>query len=911
MIKKITAFCLILSLCFTIIGTMPVFAAAKQKAEIQLLNDLGIIDSSDETGLIPKGYTRGDFAKSLHKMMNVEPLLSMVEENAVLAADIENNKNYDYIVSAIYLGYMEIDSDNKFRPSDAITQTDALKAIIKALGYNEVVLHQGGREQDYLAWGMKLDILDSVKIGNPDKLTSKEVAQMLANAMSVRFFSTDGIDMGDECFFSQWGLNACYGRIYANSKFGFVVEKAPYMHVNIDGEKYYTKIQIKDEFVGCYVKYYTRHTDMGEEVVSVSDILYGGEENVTIKAGEVEGISDTGRNIVVTYDKKDKVSIAKSAHMIVNGKTVNPTKAVFDAFKSGTMTFVDADHNGTFDIVNMTLLNQDIIGGIDSRNEAVILKYGNQKIVLKDLDVYEIYLNGKVAKLSDLTEDMAVGVACDSFIVSSGKVTYNFAKAKLVTLYASSKKASGFVDSLIDEETIEIDGIERTLGSSYQSLVNSKVIQKIELGDYVTLYLDTFGEVVTYEFDSSKSGLQYGYLIRAAAYKKGIKSELGMRIMNSGGIIDTYYTNDKFILDNKKVEIGATTSYNFGGTEVDLTKRQVIRFRADGNVIKEIDTQNVCVSNGETKENSLSNDLDFDAYGTGAAKREIVRDVADNKFALKSDVVIFMDEAPLDDENPDEFYFSVTTASALDEEYMGGYDADNDNMISALCVWSAYGVSSSEGEVSIKIPALPGDVHDMVVEKVVNAFDKNREEGYRISLAGASAKGSYFVRSGVYKYYEVQSDSDWEKTSTSNYENPYVHFVKDADLYAKLKPGDVIRIKTNAANEITYIEKLFDFNTYKGGYKDVPHSKGGTSYGFVQLDKVIDKFFLYTSGGEQYMTAKSPFVSLIPTYFVNDEEVVMLPMNEIPSQAKGSTVKIYVRMYDHARMRGTVAYVFD
>ncbi len=904
MFKRICAFCLLFVLSLTVIGIMPVSAASY--SEVQLLADLGIIDISEPTGLIPKGYTRGDFAVALNKIDKSTPVGFETEsDETAYAADIAGNKNYNYIAAVIAAGYMETDSEKNFKPNAPITEKDAVKALVRALGYDAVVKQEGGTDTNYITLGNKLGLLKGVNIADPEKLTALEMAEILANSMSIRFFSGGSVDFGDACFYDKWDLRKFNGRIYANSKFGLAVGKAPYKRVNIGGKLYYTELLIADELVGSDVEYYVTNGDFGEQVVSICRLK--SNDNVTFEAGDITGISDKDDSIQIFYNEDDKISIEKRGYAIVNGKTLSPTKELFDAFKSGTVTFVDSDRDGSYDVVHMTLLVQSVLEGINADDEVAVIRFDDQRMELKALDHYEIYLNNKAVSLSQIKPGMVIGIACDTFTISSGAVTYDYSKAELITLYASDKLAEGMVEEISDENVL-VDEIKRPLGAGYYRLVSGGYINKLEPADYVTLYLDMFGKVVYYEIDSAKSALNYGYLIAAGlSSSNAFGDELQVRIMDTKGAINTYATNKKFILDGVRVDANSTT-YSVGSETVDLKRRQVVKFRAIDGILRELDTQTVRTENGiESKENSLSCDLSFDPYAEGGKKRKIIRNVIDFRYALKSDCIVFCDEAPLYETNPSDNNFSVIGVQNLGERYIAGYDADDNSLIGVLCVWMSYGVTG--GSVSQK--ALKGDVHGMVVEKITKSVNKDGENGYHLYLAGGDAKATYFAREDGFKLYETRSDGDWGGQS----DDFTVHSVDSTKLTETVKSGDVVRIELNLAGEITYIEKIFDFATWKDTYKEVPFTTGGQVYGFTKLEKVTDKYLIYSLGNpddyQRYIAAKNPFLKTVAVYYVNRNKTKIVAPEALPTASNGSNVKLFMRYYHYGWIRDTIAYVFD
>lgn len=898
MFKRILVFCLVFILSLNVIGVLPTFAASK--SEVQLIEDLGIIDLSEPTGLLPKGFTREDFAVALNKLDKNAPanFLRTGEEKKVYATDIEGNKNYNEIATLIAVGYMETDGEGQFNPSKPVTINDALKALVCSLGYDVLAERNGGTNAAYERIAQKIGLLKGVSIADREKLTSYEVAGLLANAMGVRFFSANGVYFGDTCFFDEWKLEKHTGKILANSNLGIATDRTSYKNVNIDDEIYYTELLVKDELVGSNVEYYVTDSDNGREVVSI--YTKGTNNHITINAKDITAIFEKAKEIEITYNDDEEISISKNAYLLVNGKTISPTVEIFDAFKSGTVTFVDSEQDGRYDIAHMTLLVQGAIDTVNTKKETVSLKYDGKQINLKDTEVYEVYLNNKAAELSELTQGMTLGVACDSFKVSEGKVIYDFNTAEMVKLYASSKRAEGVVSQTTDEAAV-IGEIKYQFGEGYYRLTDGGYITKLELNNYITAYLDTFGQIVYFDIDSDKSALKYGYLIATHLSSKPFEKGMKLRIMDTKGDKHVFSTGEKFILDGQKVDANSLT-YSAGSETIDLSKRQVVRYWEEDGILRELDTE-IIRAGIENEENSLNHaeEIKFDPYAADGTEKKLVRRVIDNYYALTTDCIIFLDEALLSDANPEDFKFSVKKQIGTEEKcYIEGYDPDENNMMGVAAIWSLYGATDATHTQD----CLAGTEYGMVVEKITAAVNDEGIEGFRVYLAAHDRTASYFTRPDSLRLFTT--GDTWEERDFFT-----VTSVPSENLLSTIKPGDVVRISVNSDNEIIYMEKNFDFTANKAK-DEVPFAdKDGQLWCYTKLEKVVDNYLLYTSGGTRMIGAKNPYFDSAPVYYVKSGKVEVLPITEVPCASKGNDVRVYMRYYNHNYIRDHIIYVFD
>ena len=906
MLKRILGICLVMAMAVSLMTAAPVYAA--DNSEVQLMNDLGIVTVSAKKGLVSKGYTRGDFAKTLWKMYGGRggKIDVATGEAELYAFDIANHENYDSIAAVIMNDYMKTDENGRFNPGQSVTLNDVVYALINMLGYRPVAVSKGGTEDDYLAIATSIGILKGVKIANPDKLIANEVAEIVANSMSVRMLFGDVIIEG-VCLWDFWDVTKYSGIILANSNLGLAVGKTGAQQVNISGTVYHTELLIPDSAVGSEVTYYTLDDENGyEEVVSI--YIKNADDTLSLEAGDITSVREVGASIELTYgDDDEDITIQKSGFVIVNGKTQTPSKKLFDAFKSGTVTFVDSDRDGKFDIAHMTLLVPAVIEGLHAEFETFTTRFDGQKVNLGQVDTYEIYVNNKTATMKDLKEGMVVGIACDSFnIASNGTITYDYQKAELIKVYASLRSVSGIVNE-INNKGIIVDGMDYNFGYSYENLVKKGYISPVEVGTYVIVYLDSFGEIAYYEIDSVNNQMKYGYIIAAEERNSTLDHSTEIKLMDSLGDFHILATGDSFILDGQRVDGGATT-YNVSGTMVDLTKRQLIRYREIDGVLKAIDTKAVRAG-AESPDNTLSEDLTFDPDVEGQPKRKIRSGTIDRLYAFSGNCIVFIDEAPVNMVNPSEYYFSAVQSSSISgSHYMAGYDANDINELSCIVRYDGYGNTVGSSMTY-------AEAYCYVVGDITETIDSEWNSGWRIELAGNNQKVSYFVSEETLKLYAAASLGANDTIAAGWGQEEITIERKDpSDFMDVIKSGDIIRFKLNAAGDIVYIEKLFDFESHKNRIVEVPN-KNGQIYGFAKLQKISNNYMVYNyddpSSDTSYISLKRPNHTTVPLYHVERGYIEMVELQNLPTAITGSEVKVFLRYYDFGIVYDQLFYVYD
>lgn len=913
--KKLLSIFIILVFAFQLVALPTVSAASEE--EINLIYDLGIVPRPQEGGLFPKTYTRGDFAKSLDLMdtNSIGDFSVETAEQEVRATDIFDDENYIHIVQALSLGYMSVDNNGAFNPSGKLTLLDAEKAFVKLLGYDEHAKQRGGDQNAYTYVANKLGLLKGIRVKDSQGLSYAEVTALIANAMQVSFFSEGNVDLGGLCFFDMWRLTKREGKILANSNLGLIVGKMNENYINIDGKAYYTELLVDDSLIGAEVIYYTTNGDNDEEVVSIT--VKKALESVTLDTTNIDSITKSGSVIIIKDTENEKYQIPMNGYLLVNGITMSPTINLFEDFKnnSGILTLLDSDNNGSYDIVNMTIMLQDIIEGISITEKAIVTRYSQKSIELEKIETSAIYFNKKKVELSDLKEGMVIGIAADSFEIegghikldAGGNILYDFSdkKTKLVKIYASARKAEGLLDGA-SEDTIFIDDIEYELGNSYYLRVNKGDIMPFKLGEYVSVYMDYFGNVAYYELDSEKSLMKYGYLLKSYCGTEGIKDVFQIKLLEQDGNISTYSANDKIVLDGKKLKLSEINDTE----KARLTNHSVIRYRVVDGILKEVDTIGT-LRGDETAENSLTKDFVPTETSSDRLYTTVRNNVIGRKYAISSDCVIFVDASIEGDPEYDDDFYIGTASSFSTTPYLEAYDADKNREVSCIVYYPSYGMSSGSAQT---VNSQFGVDRGFLVNKVRPGQNKNGDEGYWLYLVGYDGESKYFVNAERLKLNVV--GNDWSVFGD------YLRVTKqDVSQFMQIiQPGDVIHFKTTADDEIYYIDRAFSLADHRDATygtavsKDAETGKSGLRYGFVKAEKQIDNFLVFSAAdkpGEDFMFGLLTSKENVPVYYISEKTAKVVPIDELPTAATGKNAYVYMKVYNYGQCFDHIFYVFD
>lgn len=917
MFKRIIALCLAFILTFSLVGTLPAFAAPSASvADVNLMFDLGIVEKTVKTGLFDTGYTRADFARTLSMLDKGGPLnlVSQDDEN-IYASDISDNEYFHEIVSVIELGYMKNDDKNCFRPGDSLTLNDAIYALVNILGYN-VLVNKASDVASYRIVAQKIGLLKGVNVKDQEKLSDQDVASIVANAMGIRFFTAGNVNLEDKCFFDCWDLTVNTGMVYATSNMGISGETASYKRVNIDGKLYYTEILIPDDMVGCEVTFYVDNSKNKNEIVSIYSTYK--EDSMTVDSGDIINVVESGSYVVVHLDNDEKLKVPKNGFAIVNGNTKTPSKAVFDMFKSGKATFLDTDSDGDYDIVNITLMVQKVVGGVSADDKVVTDWLTGETINFSKAKNFEVYLNNKASDLSALKQGYVIGISCDAYTVSgSGVITYNYNTAKTIKIYASSKKmTSSYVDGFEDNKIV-IEDMVYSASAGYLDLVANSTIAPIKMNEYVDVYFDMFGDIAYYVLSDAKNRFKYGYLIAATTGNiDAFTRETKFKILCDDGSINIYVTNEKFVLDGGKVTSGQTL-YTVGSENVDLTERQVVRYYAENGILKELDTK-VIRPGVENVKNSLSEDMPFNPNQTGNSKKRLTNTIVIEKNGIiTKESVFFVDGAPIGDPayvpNDDDFWigFRDITSTSDDVEddigYIACYDINDDMGISCYVSYAQYGKALDATEFD----SLAYSVPPRVVEKITATVNEKGDEGYKLYLGATNEYKEFFAPKDIVKIYEpATSQSDpyyaWGAATVK------LKRVNTNRVNQVISPGDIIRVNVDKNGNVNYIEKWFDLSSTNGSCVFMDKTSN-INYSFANIEKIVGKTLIYSDEGRvnKNVLAKKEKSTSFPVFNVREGKVKMVSFADIPSIADGKeNVKAFLR-YHTLDCRDIIVYVYD
>lgn len=540
--KKITS--ILLSVLFFAASLNGVFAASDENR----IKSLGILDGISEGDNV----SRMDFTKIVMRLLGFSD--EDVTPGEYNFTDVDDSGK-GYVSFAVGMGIISRSEDGLFRPQDSITGYEAVKMLVCALGYGDMVPRYGSWPEGYLMLGARLGITNGTVLTDSE-LTYSDML-ILADNMLDSYpleFSYDG-----EASDYKESEKTIYKKLlsYKDMKkvTGILEEtqnrsvigadlKSGKGKIRIAGAEYDTDKDFSD-YLGYFVEAYISQKDGGEKVVSVSPFR---EKNSVVTApAEDSVISALTFEYYDSDDKHHTESIASDAVFVLNGrKTENPTDEQKKIYY-GKYTLLDNNDDGKADVIFAEEAQSFVVsrvsqmtGTIYFDNDLTFRGSGAIKLDYDDDDkIYRIEnADGEKIKFSDISVGNAVTIYADS-------------KASLVRICVSGKTEEGRITKISSENEVVLNGKE------YKTAVdengNTQLNPKMDIS--AVYVIDSLGRIcgISEELENS---YKYAYVVGNGVDEDADEETIWFRLISGmepekhiikskdDEIISYYYQND-------------------------------------------------------------------------------------------------------------------------------------------------------------------------------------------------------------------------------------------------------------------------------------------------------------------------------------------------------------------------------
>ncbi len=524
--------------------------------------------------------TREEFARIIHKAMRLP--VSAEAKNGAFADVPGKYKESPYIASAMDAGIFIGRPGDLFRPREALTEDEAVIALVNAAGYREKIKLLGDEMSTYLTEAKSIGITKDITINPGEKITYEKLIIMMYNAFSadmlvIKEFKGNEAVYGvgeDVTLFSElYDVYEDDGIVTANeytyldrARFG----KANTIVINSDeGEAEYDgTLSGGGELLGMRVNYtylIDEETDtrmlLSIEADEKNDIL-------TLSSYDIESTEPGKVWYEISGGRRKDAKIPDDADIIYNGVAFAYADENTFFPDYGKLTFIDNNSDDRYDVVLVEDYISITVWGVDSNNLTIYpdmalkglsepVRVGGKKIPdlikAEDSGLLLVEKDGKKASLSRVKKGDAVTVMMSD--VRSGSV--------LVKLIASSKKVTGEVTafeirddkpySVTDDDGNQTDmyGLDTIAidGETYN--VAGDVMMLLDFGFAGDFLLDAFGNIAGWAGNAEMKAM-YSYLINIGYNEE--ENELILRMLYENGIYTNEDFKDEIKIDNVKYE---------------------------------------------------------------------------------------------------------------------------------------------------------------------------------------------------------------------------------------------------------------------------------------------------------------------------------------------------------------------
>ena len=780
MIKKTVGLILIFLLAF---NTMAVMASKletmpysiKEEAINRIVN-LGIMQGYPDGSF--KGETNVTRAEFTTVVINMLGLNGAGFTNSGFTDVPDDHWAASQIRFASDLGLINGIGNGLFAPDATVTDEQAIKIVVEALGYGVAAQKAGGYPGGYIAVASSRDILKKSAIPTGKEMTREEVAVLINDAIDVpileevigaggQYEIKDGNTIYEETMFRRDLINVS-GIVTATDK--TAINGDSYFkkgYVEIDGNIYNVGESNVCDYLGYYVNAYLtdKNADNPNTVVSV-DLFHNKNSILNIKAADLSNKTNLSTVSYYVNGKKATEDIS-GATFIYNGKYVKRSDLTNSdiLINDGNLFLLDNNGDSRIDVVFITERESFIVRRTSTNSKGIYFKSGNvyrggEGIKINDEDdenkEYYIYdTNGNEINFSEIKEGSVISLEI-SLDGNYGKV------------YVSNDTVSGKITAVdTNENLVYIDDEEYRLGKT--SAGDLKYIA--DLGVEATLLLDYDKNIVG---DDGNKGLKYKYAyVTKIGHGLGIEENLKIKVVLSG-------KKEKIV---EVVNDTENVSYSFKNDSIAvLETTDSVKFAVDnGDYVKK--------NSNEIGSEIVNRVIQYTTNRDG--KIDKLRYFTDTRTDRYFNAKIMSFGGTFDGEayvaNDSTQFIMVPTgyADAIDDDYLVDVEVADKSKVSMIPV-----AIDDETQVAESI---------LIFANMDSKTPKPFKENVGFSIVGKIGWKSTSDGDGAYNLKVLTGDKLNEiSISKSN---------SRADIVGNLIEGDLIRYNLDSSGEIDNIEK--------------------------------------------------------------------------------------------------------
>ena len=781
--RKLRRICALLIVFTLICQSVIAFASTgKHKKHIEFLADLGIIDSANIDNLkTDYGITRGDFSIYLARAMGFNGEYTV--DNYIFDDVTEKDACFgavEYLYNRIIIDGAE---EKCFKPSSPIMYDEAVKMVIKALGYGPMAEADGGYPSGYLKTAQNVGLLKNVSVGPEGIITLGDICVLIYNmlnsqALTVEFGINGKIEQDMESDIKVlkklFNLTEHKGMVIATPEGSIYGEyNLKDNEIVIDYQNFICTVSDTAELLGHEVTYYTK----GDE--NIVAVISDNSENIfEIKASQIDSTST--KNNLVYYGNKAKASkleISNDAFFSYNGRPIYRITDEHIKPKYGSVKLIDNDGDQKYDVVIIWDYNIKVVESASEISGKIVFTDGTS--LEYDEDTHYIYKNDSRIRLSQIPPESIVSLAESS--------TGTYVKGILSDAVVNGVIKAKYLED--DETIIVVNDIEYPL--------IPEMAEVLKIGDEGRFYLSHDGYIAYYV---QKAEYLYGYMMRVAYDPdEGENGILYVKMFSEKQEIIKFEISDKITIVHYVGETEIKKKYKNMLEAYDVIRQETHK---EGKYIPQL-VQYKTSDEDKLTYISLAKKTDESTWDDEVFTKNIDSEElyeqgkvssADGNFrANYAQISYDMQYSVLTDSNTKIFYISsdeqdwrVYTVSAYGENTypnMKVYDISESGIAKILLIESTDKIADTFSITHNPIVCI-GDV----VEEL------NEDDEAVLKFTGISNKGAD---------YSCYGEKDL-KSSTNN-------FASQDKTLKDLKKGDVIQIQVNEKGKILAFQMVYAY----------------------------------------------------------------------------------------------------
>lgn len=646
-----------------------------------------------------ENVTRAEFVGAMAKVFKLD---TSVQYEQFFEDVSVSNEYASAIRQACELGW--ISYADAFRPTNAVTYSEAVKIAVSAMGYDDVAQAQGGYPTGYFWVANKIGITDRLSMTDDLTLTKDELMIFIENMMNAKIAKLVGNGIMTT-YSTEETLMKAYYDIYKikgiidatkHSSLTSETDEFPRDMISINGVSYYYD-GYSDDYLGYNVHAYCRY-DEETDVTKVVYLKFLNNEVYEYSTGEYSGFANGKIKFDVEDGKTtDSYKVEDAYTFVYNGKKMSDKSDITTLFKDGNgfIKLVDNDADGVIEVISLDDYKYIYVSEVDGETETIAdNNSGENNVVLEDTE-YVIYNeNGEEVGFEDIKIGSVVAVAVSK-------------DSKIAKLILCDGIVSGSPSSYGSDGIAVFDGVEYEESPYFKKYYGTSY-NKNEGGVY---YLGINNHIVAYSAVGTK--MTYGYVIQAQE-TYGIDSTTKMKLLNDSGKVVVMELADRVMVDG----VWKKSSQYDASVLIDT----LIKYDTKDGKIKHIDTPEELTLEAMYKENSYDSMTKSDFPSTANGKYRNTGVCFENGYYVSKAVVFVIDTDDV------EYGSKVGNYNYLEsgETYTGEamfYDIDGVGFAGAVVttkdLGSALGASATNGSV---------------IHSVTRAIDNEGEECYKVRL---------------------------------------------------------------------------------------------------------------------------------------------------------------------------------